>query len=154
MTDHQTRLMWEKKDDLGGIHDKDNIYTWAPSGTLPTGTAFTTFLGTLNNGTSPDGTAISGCFAGHCDWRLPTSAELQTIVDLTAPGCGTGSPCIDAAFGPTVADFYWSSTTYSSHPSYAWDVDFYDGSVYAVIKTDQLLRSCRSRRLVIDHLAL
>jgi len=134
VSDNQTHLVWEKKDDLGGIHDKDNFYTWAPSGTLPTGTAFTTFLGTLNNGTSSDGTAISGCFAGHCDWRLPTSAELQTILLAPYP-CGT-SPCIDPVFGPTVAFTYWSSTTYSSTPSGAWGVDFFDGSVFAGGKTD------------------
>jgi hypothetical protein len=31
ITDDQTGLMWEKKDDnnTGGIHDKDNEYTWA-----------------------------------------------------------------------------------------------------------------------------
>jgi hypothetical protein len=136
VTDRQTGLTWEQKDDLGGIHDKDNFYSWATSGTTPNGTAFTTFLGTLNNGTSSDGTAISGCFAGHCDWRLPTSAELQTIVDLSAPGCGSGSPCIYAELGPTVALNYWSSTTYASNPSYAWVVGFLDGSPGATSKTN------------------
>ena len=53
------------------------------------GTAFTAFLGTLNNGTSSDGTATSGCFAGHCDWRLPAIEELEGIVHLAAPGCST-----------------------------------------------------------------
>jgi len=28
ITDNNTRLMWEKKDDSGGIHDQDNGYTW------------------------------------------------------------------------------------------------------------------------------
>jgi hypothetical protein len=27
VTDHNTGLMWEKKDDSGGIHDKDNSCT-------------------------------------------------------------------------------------------------------------------------------
>jgi hypothetical protein len=134
VTDTQTGLMWEKKDDLGGIHDKDNIYGWSGSGTDPDGPAFVDFLGTLNNGTSSDGTTISGCFAGHCDWRLPTSAELQTIVDASAPGCGSGSACIDATFGPTVASNYWSSTTLAGTPFSAWLVGFYDGSASTYYK--------------------
>jgi len=28
ITDNNTRLMWEKNDDSGGIHDQDNGYTW------------------------------------------------------------------------------------------------------------------------------
>ena len=28
ITDPNTGLMWEKKDDSGGIHGRDNIYTW------------------------------------------------------------------------------------------------------------------------------
>jgi len=27
-TDDNTQLVWEKKDDLGGVHDKDNTYVW------------------------------------------------------------------------------------------------------------------------------
>jgi hypothetical protein len=125
VSDTQTGLMWEQKDDLGGIHDKDNQYSWSASTTEPDGTAFTTFLGTLNNSTSADGTAISGCFAGRCDWRLPTSAELQTI--LLAPfSCGT-NPCIDPIFGPTQPNLYWSGTTNSGITLDAWAVRFSDG---------------------------
>jgi len=132
--DTETGLQWEKKTDDSGIHDKDNTYTWSTGSSYgPTGTAFTTFLGTLNNGTSSDGNTISGCFANHCDWRLPTSAELQTILLAPYP-CGT-SPCIDAAFGSTVASFYWSSTTYSGGPYSAWGVFFSVGNVGGFFKT-------------------
>ena len=69
----------------------------------PTGTAFTDFLYNLNGGpygcTSDYGyTHQDGGFAGHCDWRLPTIAELQTILLAPYP-CGT-SPRIDPIFWP------------------------------------------------------
>jgi hypothetical protein len=60
---------------------------------------------------------------------LPTIQELQGIVDLTAPGCGGGSPCIDPAFGTTQADYYWSATTDDEDPSGAWGVLFGFGIV-------------------------
>jgi len=98
-TDYDTGLVWEQKADDGSVHDKDNMYilTIEIAGIPPNGTAFTDFLGTLNNcvddGTDPL-TGVIGGFAGHCDWRLPSIVELEGIVDLNATGCGSGSPCI------------------------------------------------------------
>ncbi len=137
ITDNQTKLMWEKKDTTcPGPHCVNDYFTWGSGSGVPDGTAFTTFLNTLNGGatgvgncTSADGVTQSGGFAGHCDWRLPTIVELQGIVDGTAPGCGGGSPCIDPAFGSTQSYFYWSSTTYQPYPGFVWIVSFYDGSV-------------------------
>lgn len=134
VTDNQTGLQWEAKTttvasgvNFADAHDVDNTYTWSPSLGPPDGTVFTDFLGKLNNCTSSDGTAVTSAgFAGHCDWRLPTIQELQTIVDLTAVGCGAGSPCIDPVFGPTAASGYWSATSLTT-PSNAWFVNFNNG---------------------------
>jgi hypothetical protein len=53
--------------------------------TAPDGNAFTDFLTKLNDlvyGEAPHSTDGTGCFAGHCDWRLPNAAELRTILAL------------------------------------------------------------------------
>jgi hypothetical protein len=135
VSDTLTGLMWEKKTDDGTIHDKDNFYNWSSSGTAPDGEAYIIFLATLNNCTSGDGTTISGGFAGHCDWRLPTIAELQTIIVGINP----------TIFGPTQSDYYWSSTTLAGIPLNAWGVYFYDGSLFTADKgsTPNYVRAVR-----------
>ena len=135
--DNLTGLQWEQKTDDATVHDKDNVYSWSAGGegfTAADGTAFTTFLPALNGG---------GCFAGQCDWRLPTIAELQTIL-LTPYPCTT-SPCIDAVFGPTVAGYYWSATTDANIPADAWGVAFNVGYVYGSFKDyDFYVRAVRA----------
>jgi hypothetical protein len=135
VTDFDTGLQWEKKDGVGGLadlanpHDVDNPYTWTAvyGEATPNGTAFTDFLPKLN-GASINGVTLTGCFAGHCDWRMPTIVELKTILKDPFP-CGT-SPCIDPVFGPTVASYYWSATTWPTSPGDAWNVFFDDGDVF------------------------
>lgn len=111
-------------------HDVDNTYTWNASGPPypPDGTAFTDFLVMLDTCVSTDAVAITGGFAGHCDWRLPTIVELQTI---QVPGypCGT-THCIDPMFGPTTAGGYWSSTTDKLDPTSKFEqADISDGTL-------------------------
>lgn len=134
ITDHNTNLMWEKKDDSDGIHDRDNTYTWSgPSvgeSNIMDGTISTTFLAALNAGEG---------FAGHTDWRIPSIRELQGIVDYADT-----SPAVDAAFHQeggcagcldltvpacscTASDSYWSSTSFAAIPMGAWFVFFGGG---------------------------
>jgi len=145
VTDNQTGLQWEQK--VAGsscLHCVNDTYIWSSSGTAPDGTAFTSFLATLNGGatgvgncTSGDGSTQTGGFNNHCDWRLPTIAELQTILDTSQGQCGAGSgACIDPTFGPTGASRYWSSTTSASNPFNAWFVSFFGGFASSDIKTD------------------
>jgi hypothetical protein len=56
VTDYDTGLQWEQKDDTHNAsdpddpHDADNDdYAWSASGAAPDGAAFTAFLGPLNN---------------------------------------------------------------------------------------------------------
>jgi len=144
ITDNNTGLMWEKKDDSGGIHQFNNRYTFGtidPPYTM-NGTMVTEFLATLNR---------PPCFANHCDWRIPNVRELESIVDYDIPYPG---PTVNAAFntncltgctvngngGPmcscTDSGPHWSSST-DRHPpaNSAWDVDFFFGQVFTSAKT-------------------
>jgi hypothetical protein len=58
---------------------------------------------------------------------------LESILLSPFP-CGT-SPCIDAIFGPTAPNIYWSATTFAPGPTSAWGVDFFDGFVSSGFKT-------------------
>ena len=124
--DHQTGLMWEQKDgvsdstvDLNNPRDVDNNYSWSISGGPPDGTAYTDFLARLNGTTA--NTGPSEQLGGHRDWRLPTSAELQTILFLA---CADVVSCTDPTFGPTAASYYWSSTSLAGKPNNAWYARF------------------------------
>jgi len=140
ITDTKTGLMWEKKDDSGGIHDKDNTYTWGMTSAPYTmnGTMVTTFLASLNT---------ASCFAGYCDWRIPSEFELYTLVNLEIPypeptvygafnSCAASCSVTSPTCSCTQSSYYWSSSTAQSYPPYAWYVDFLDGSTNGSIKTN------------------
>jgi hypothetical protein len=62
--------------------------------------------------------------AGFKDWRMPTRAELLSLVDDTRH-----SPAIDTGLFPGCkSDWYWTSTPWAQSPSgNAWYVFFSDG---------------------------
>jgi hypothetical protein len=55
---------------------------------------------------------------GHNDWRLPSLAELKTIVDKN------NNPTIKSEFKNTASHGYWSSTPHAYFSNYAWYVYF------------------------------
>ncbi len=88
-----------------------------------TGTACS---GTAGTYTWASASALNVTFAGKSDWRLPSIAELQTIVERSAY-----SPAINTAIFPNTpsADF-WSASPESGFSSYAWTSSFsYSGSI-------------------------
>lgn len=128
VTDNLTGLDWEKKTDNATANDKDNAYIWSA--------AYSIFLsGDINPpGLNEEQPAAMGpftvpCFGTTpCSWRLPTIAELQTL--LSEPFPCTTSPCIHPIFGATIVnDDYWSATTLANDASRAWGVFFLTGEV-------------------------
>jgi hypothetical protein len=71
-------------------------------------------------------------------WRMPTRAELVSIIDDTR----VNPACKLLDMQPTD---YWSSTPYACHTDSAWYVDFYGGAVVYYSKND-----CYSVRPVRD----
>jgi hypothetical protein len=120
--DTKTNLMWEKKDNAGGLNDVDNTYGWCEA----TGTTEKTDILCKENSRSWIGELNAKGFAGFKDWRVPTRDELAAIVDASAPKCGMGAPCIDPAFGPTKAFGYWAST--EQRRTSRGSVNFYTGT--------------------------
>lgn len=127
VTDSKTGLMWEKKTSAcaGEITCVNDTYVWSTDST-PDGNLFLIFLAGMN-GQYPFGGAET-CFAGYCDWRIPTVNELRSLLNAGSPNC-TSPPCIDPIFGPTQADWYYSSTGFAD--SRAWRVAFQLGVVEA-----------------------
>jgi hypothetical protein len=138
--DHETGLEWVKQNDAGGFFDKDAILNW-PS-------AMGDYVSTLN------GMALGG----HTDWRLPNVAELRTILDMSAAGCGSGAPCVTAPFNAactagctscscTALPNYWSSVTNGSPTTTAIVLNFNLGIEFATDKVSafQHVRGVRTR---------
>ncbi|MBI3246257.1 MAG: DUF1566 domain-containing protein [Deltaproteobacteria bacterium] len=117
VTDNNTGLMWEKKDNSGGLHDKDNLYRWSGYGSQET------IWDWLEDVNAEGGTG----YAGHNDWRIHNIKELQSIVDysILPPG-----PTIAPIFGPTVLSYYWSSIS-TGFSTLAWLMYVSNGYVSA-----------------------
>lgn len=63
------------------------------------------------------------CSGLNGGWRLPSVAELQTIVEE-----GSSPSAIDLrAFPATPGAVFWTSSPVAGQPMYAWGVDFSDG---------------------------
>ena len=97
--DSKTKLTWQQT-------APTTTYSWADAKTYCASAAVRTALG---------GTG----------WRLPTIKELQSLVDYSQ----TAAPFIDSQFFPgTPASYFWSATPAADYPTYAWNLNFNNGS--------------------------
>jgi hypothetical protein len=115
--DTKTNLIWEKKS-VGFPSDVDYAFTWCEA-TGCAGSAESWIDGFRN-------TARNG------SWRIPTRAELQSIVQGPCPR-SSFSPCIDPVFGGTAEARYWSSE--ESSDASAYSVSFTNGQVITESKS-------------------
>ena len=94
--------------------------------------------------------AVSRLQSGQCgltdgsakgDWRLPTKAEWQALVNTSCAtpalpnAAGTGCYSTGAWATGVQLSGYWSSTTFATNPGIAWGVDLNDGYVSRLDKS-------------------
>ena len=78
-------------------------------------------------------------FCGFDDWRVPTIAELLTIVNKGTfdPNTNASSPAIDTNYFPnTLTRRYWSSSPSAENDGRAWNISFFFGQVGDSFRTD------------------
>ncbi|MCA9669684.1 MAG: DUF1566 domain-containing protein [Myxococcales bacterium] len=110
VTDQLTGLSWLKDANCMrtqySASDSDGRVSWQQA---------LDFVAGINDGT------YASCGAGKSDWRLPNRRELHSLTDHGAQTAGalpSGHPFDNVDVGSSPG--YWSSTTYTSLPSWAW----------------------------------
>ena len=142
VTDYDTGLQWEKKNGapgLGGLCLIDDVHCVQDQYDWPGANAFVD--------ASADAVAPTACYFDRCDWRLPTSAELLSILDTSRVGCADTTACIDPVFGSTNLGPYWTATTQGSNPTFIWQVHFglvNNSAIIAPPDSDAFVRAVRN----------
>lgn len=137
--DHTTGLVWEVKTNNQGLQDAGHFYSWYNADNL---------LNLGNAGLKDNGKCRGGIdcdtesyirainakkLCGYTDWRLPTRAELMTLVQYDPTFEKKG--LIDRKFFPHGSvDWYWSSDTDETDPANAWYVLYYNGRAMKAAK--------------------
>lgn len=137
-------LIWEVKSNNGGLRDKNNSYSWYNPETqlaqgLPDGGRC---QGNIACDTHAFIKAINAQnFCGYADWRLPTLEEIQQLVVLEQE---KNSATINTKLFPnTESSWYWTASSNTSQPEYAWYVLFRNG-----VKLSDLKQRPKHIRLV------
>jgi hypothetical protein len=134
VADSASGLTWAVKTLDGGLHDRNNTYTWYYSNDVNPGTATAgSCVGTGGCDTAKYVVAVNDeKLCGYADWRLPSPGELRGPLFAGTP------QAINLDYFPNeqANAIHWSGSSYAPDPSSAWGVDFNGGSVNAYGKTD------------------
>lgn len=131
--DKRTGVMWPNpRFTVSGNCVTDNLtgLIWTKNADLPNGTK--TWQQALDYVTSLNASAGGG-LCGHTDWRLPQVLELESL--LNEGYNGKNADWLNTqGIKNAQSGHYWSSTTSTYGPGYAWYVSFYD---YAIDGNDK-----------------
>lgn len=86
--------------------------------------------GTASTYTWEQATALTANFAGKSDWRLPSIAELNTIVEREAYDPAINSEVFPGTPMSDNAPIFWSHSPAVGNSGYGWYLRFSDGFVY------------------------
>ena len=152
--DTNNGLTWEIKSNDGGVHDKNNSYTWFQPSLLEV------VRGVANGGQCK---GDSDCdtesyvqtmnkknYCGYSDWRLPTREEMLSIVSFES---AASKVTINIDYFPdALPSWYWTASSNENHPDHAWYVLFRNGIALNDLKERakhvRLVRSINSTQQV------
>ena len=141
VSDNNTGLVWQKCS-VGQNNDETCSGTAARFNWYQ---ASGTFNATDNSTTQNVCSIVT--LSGNSDWRLPSKKELMSIVDYSIPDLD-GATIQQAWFPNTVvSSSYWSSTTFEAFQVGAWGVDFSNGGIdYLPRSNSYFVRCVRGRQ--------
>lgn len=128
VADRSTGLMWEQKVAGGNcLHCVEDNFDWH--------TAMSDWLSAVN-GLLDDPDDPQTGLGGYTDWRIPTVAELRSVLDCF--------PCLNPVLGPDIGCSYWTSSGSSDSITTTFSVEMTHGVVIGVLKeTPRCVRAVR-----------
>lgn len=116
--DKNTGLTWELKTTDNSIHSRAKDYRWGGIGAEKNGSVFFADWNLLITQSNKEK------LCGFNDWRVPTIAELKSLIITTQQGLRIDTEY----FFDTKDSPYWSSSAYGNYPEHAQTVHFGTGN--------------------------